>query len=109
MIARSQGSAPADPAAVKSPEVPQELRSAINLVITWVKQVAKDLDLDPSTIATRSDVEMLLAPGPDGPLGTGWRAELVGDPIRDLVSGQAALAFQPGSGLVLEPRGRPVA
>ena len=104
VIAESQGRAPVDATAVKSPDVPQELRSAINLVTTWVKQVARDLDLDPSTIATRGDVEMLLAPGPDGPLGTGWRAELVGDPIRDLVSGRAALAFQPGSGLVLEPR-----
>lgn len=104
VVAGSVGNEPKDAGAVRSPEVPGELRSAIGLVTTWVKQLAKDLDLDPSTIATRSDVEQLLAPGPDGRLGSGWRAELVGDPIRDLVSGQAALAFDRGTGLVLEPR-----
>lgn len=104
MIAASEGAEPADAESLRSPEVPGDLRSAIGLVTTWVKQLAKDLDLDPSTVATRHDVEMLLAPGPDGRLGSGWRAELVGDPIRDLVAGQSALAFQRGSGLVLEPR-----
>jgi ribonuclease D len=104
VIAASEGAEPADAASLRSPEVPGDLRSAIGLVTTWVKQLAKDLDLDPSTVATRHDVEMLLAPGPDGRLGSGWRAELVGDPIRDLVAGQSALAFQRGSGLVLEPR-----
>jgi hypothetical protein len=53
------------------------------------------IDLDPSTIATRGDVEMLLAPGPDGPLGTGWRAG--GRRPHTTGVGRAALAFQPGS------------
>ncbi|MCB1026404.1 MAG: HRDC domain-containing protein [Microthrixaceae bacterium] len=104
VIAESIGQPPEDAASVRSPEVPGELRSAIGLVTTWVKQLARDLDLDPSTVATRADVEQLLAPGPDGRLGGGWRAELVGDPIRDLVAGRAALAFDRGTGLVLEPR-----
>ena len=37
-------------------------------------------------------------------LAAGWRAEAVGDAIRDLVAGEAALAFDGRSGLVLEPR-----
>ena len=37
-------------------------------------------------------------------LAEGWRAEMVGDPIRRLVDGEAALAFDGAGGLVLEPR-----
>ncbi|MEZ5381295.1 MAG: HRDC domain-containing protein [Microthrixaceae bacterium] len=104
VIAGSLGSEPELRPELARADVPSELRPAIGLVTTWIKQLAADLDLDSSTVATRADVECLLAPGPDGPLGSGWRQELVGDPIRDLVAGRAALAFQPGSGLLLEPR-----
>jgi hypothetical protein len=37
-------------------------------------------------------------------LEQGWRSDLLGQPIRDLVEGRAALAFEPGRGLVLEER-----
>ena len=41
---------------------------------------------------------------PGARLADGWRAELVGEPVRRLVQGDAALAFDGKGGLVLEDR-----
>ena len=43
---------------------------------------------------------------PGARLAVGWRAELVGEPIRRLVDGEAALAFDGHGELVLEARSR---
>ena len=89
-------------------ELDRELRPAVALVSAWLSQLSKDLELDTSLLATRTDIEAFLR-GDDGArLAEGWRHRVVGEPIRRLVSGDAALAFERG-GLVLEERsGRPV-
>lgn len=89
---------------VKVDEVPRELRPAVALVSAWVSQLAKNLQLDTTLLATRSDLVALLCGDLDGRLSTGWRAEVVGDEIRRLVSGEAALAFDGRGNLLLEPR-----
>lgn len=95
---------PFDPATVvRQAELPKHLRPAVSLIIAWVTQVARDAKMDPALIATRTDVELLLSDPPSGRLLTGWRADLVGEPVRQLVSGRAALAFEKGN-LLLEPR-----
>ena len=81
--------------------------TAASLVAAWVSQLARDLEIETSLVATRADIESLLAGDPGSRLATGWRAELVGDRIRQLVSGEAALAFDPSGNLVLEDRLRP--
>jgi ribonuclease D len=89
-------------------DVDRELRPAITLVSAWVSQLARDLGIDTSILATRGDLEALLRRDPGARLATGWRAEAVGDAIGNLVSGSAALAFDGRGGLVLEARsGRP--
>jgi ribonuclease D len=85
-------------------ELSREMRPAVGLVSSWVSQLARDEDLDTALLATRSDLEALLRGDPDCRLATGWRAELVGEPIRRLVSGRASLAFDRDGGLVLEDR-----
>ncbi len=85
-------------------ELDRKLRPAVALVSAWVAQLARTHRIDTSLLATRSDIEDLLVDG-SGRLAAGWRAELVGQPIRDLVDGRAALAFD-GDALVLEPRAR---
>src|SRR5690606_187474 len=87
-------------------ELGRELRPAVSLVSSWVSQLARDEDLDTALLATRSDLESLLRGDPESRLATGWRAELVGEPIRKLVSGEASLAFDGEGGLVLESRSR---
>lgn len=83
-------------------ELDRKLRPAVALVSAWVAQLARTHRIDTSLLATRSDIEDLLIDGA-GRLASGWRGDLVGQPIRDLVDGRAALAFE-GEGLVLEPR-----
>ena len=51
-----------------------------------------------------SDINDFLRGSPNSRLATGWRSDLVGEPIKDLVEGRAALAFEK-AGLVLEQRG----
>lgn len=83
-------------------ELDRKLRPAVALVSAWVAQLARTHRIDTSLLATRADIEDLLIAG-SGRLSTGWRADLVGQPVRDLVDGRAALAFD-GDALVLEPR-----
>ncbi len=78
-------------------------RAAASLVTAWVAQRARDLDLDPSILATRSDVEALLE-GKSSRLAEGWRDQIAGGPVRLLAAGQAALAVDPDGRLVLEVR-----
>jgi ribonuclease D len=56
--------------------------------------------LAPELVASRADLEdlvrsLLTGSGDGHPLATGWRAELVGDEIRELVAGRIALATRP--------------
>jgi ribonuclease D len=85
------------------PEVPaggddleRDLRPAVTLVSAWVSQVARDQGIDTALLATRNDLVALLADHPEARLATGWRAELLGDDIRSLVAGTAALTFVRG-------------
>ena len=70
----------------------------------WISQLARDLEIDTALLATRADLEALLRGDEDARLAVGWRAEIVGEPIRKLVSGEAALAFAGQGQLVLEER-----
>jgi hypothetical protein len=67
--------------------------------------LAHDQQLDPALLATRADVEALVRGDDDARLATGWRAQIAGEPITRLISGDAALAFENGS-VVLEERSR---
>ncbi len=57
-------------------------------------------------LATRADVEALVSGDGSSRLAVGWREELVGAPLRRLLAGDAAVAFEPGGRLVLEHRTR---
>jgi ribonuclease D len=85
-------------------EVDRRLRPAVALVQAWVSQLCRELEIETSLVATRSDIEALLAGDPEARLTGGWRAELVGERIRRLVDGEAALAFDGHGNLVLEDR-----
>ena len=65
---------------------------------------ARDLRIDASLLATRGDLASFLAKDPDARLASGWRKDLLGDAIAELVSGTFALAFDGAGGLALERR-----
>jgi ribonuclease D len=85
-------------------ELDRRLRPAVTLVSAWVSQLASDLEIEQALLATRSDLHSFLRGDPDARLAGGWRDELVGAPVRQLVEGQAALAFDGHGGLALERR-----
>lgn len=87
-----------------SDEVNRELRPAVALAAAWVSQLARDERIDAAVLATRADLAAYLRGDPAARLRQGWRAELVGEQIGRLVSGDAALAFDGHGGLVLEAR-----
>ncbi len=95
---------PPSPESLPPPEIDRALRPAIGLVSAWVSQLARDLRFDATLLATRADIEALLRDEPDARLAQGWRAELVGEPIRQLVAGDAAVAFDGNGVLSLEAR-----
>ncbi len=93
------------PRSIKRRDQSRELRPAVALVAAWINQIAHDTHLDPALLATRADVEALLRGDTDARLAFGWRADIAGEPIKRLVSGDAALAFDHGV-VVLEDRSR---
>ncbi len=87
-------------------EARPDLRPAVALVAAWVAQLSRELEIDPALLGTRADIEALVRADPDARLSEGWRADLAGEPIHRLMSGDAALAFDGDGGLVLEERSR---
>jgi len=81
----------------------------VALASAWLSQLSRDLRIDASLLATRSDLSTFLNDDPSARLARGWRHALLGEPIRRLVAGEFALSFDGKGGLTLEERsGRPV-
>ncbi|MCP3934638.1 MAG: hypothetical protein GY708_04615 [Actinomycetia bacterium] len=85
-----------------TPTLERRLRPAVTLVSAWISQLARDSDLDPALLATRSDIIDFLRDEPDASLREGWRQDIVGSRITSLVDGRAALAFDDGALVLVE-------
>ena len=95
--------------AVRRDDVDRDQRPAVALASAWLSQLARELKIDTTLLATRSDLSSFLSDDPSSRLALGWRHALLGDPIRRLVAGDFALAFDGKGGLTLEQRsGKPV-
>jgi ribonuclease D len=82
--------------------------AAVAVCSGLVRQIADDLKFDQSLLATRADIAQLLC-GEPSRLDTGWRRSIVGDPLRRLIGGEVAAAFDERGHLVMEERsGRPI-
>ena len=91
-------------------DVDRDLRAAVTLASAWVSQLGRQEKIDPTLLATRSDLEAFLRDDPGARLGQGWRNQVAGEAVRRLVAGEAALVFNGKGGLSLEERsGRPIA
>lgn len=90
-------------------DVERDQRPAVALVSAWLSQLGRDLRIDPTLLATRSDLAAFLGSDPNARLAAGWRRDLLGEPVRRLLAGEFALAFDGNGGLELERRsGEPV-
>jgi ribonuclease D len=90
----------------QSEPMSKELRPAVTLATAWVAQLSRDEEVDAALLATRTDVVDFLAGKPGARLGQGWRAGLVGAPLRRLANGEASLALDGHGRLLLEERRR---
>lgn len=102
-VRRGQALDPSDVRRPPADELDRSLRPAVALVSAWVAQLAADLEVDAALLATRADVQALLRNDEGARLARGWRKQLVGEPVRRLVDGEASLSFERGR-LVLEER-----
>ncbi|MDQ3176868.1 MAG: HRDC domain-containing protein, partial [Actinomycetota bacterium] len=82
-------------------ELDRSMRPAVTLISAWISQVARDEQLDTELLATRLDIVELLSAPESSRLRAGWRAELLGDGVADLVSGRSGLTFDGAGRLVL--------
>jgi ribonuclease D len=81
----------------------------LELLSAIVKRRATEESLPPSLLAPADDLRRLAIerrkPSEDHPLLTGWRGELLGEPLRAALSGRLAVAWDPKRGqLALVPR-----
>jgi ribonuclease D len=74
-------------------DLDKSLRSAATLVSAWITELARQSELDAGLLGTRKDINELLSGVPAARLRHGWRADIVGRDIEDLVSGHKALTF----------------
>ncbi len=74
-------------------DLDKTMRPAITLVSAWVTELARQSSLDAGLLGTRKDIIDLLSGSPGARMRTGWRADIVGHDIEDLVAGRKALTF----------------
>lgn len=79
-------------------DLDKALRPAITLVSAWVTELARQSEIDSVLLGTRRDIVELLAGDVGARMATGWRADIVGRDIADLVEGRKALTFRPVQG-----------
>ncbi len=94
-----------DPADLRLPPDAAESKAspvAVAVCAGLVRQIADELDFDQGLLATRSDIALLVV-GEESRLDHGWRRDLAGAPIRRLLTGEVAAAFENGK-LVIEAR-----
>jgi ribonuclease D len=84
-------------------ELDRALRPAHSLLSAWLAQRAGELQLDPTLLGTRADLQAYLRGDEDARLRQGWRRELVGGVLEALLAGEVAVAFERGRGLALVP------
>jgi len=89
------------PVAADGDDLDRGMRPAVTLVSAWVSEVARQQRIDVGLLATRHDLVALLRGDREARLASGWRGELLGEGIRRLVAGEAALTFDGHGGLNL--------
>ena len=69
----------------ESDRIDRSLAPAVTVLGAWLAQRASELDLDPALLATRAELTQMLQDRPSR-LATGWRADLVGEPLQRLLA-----------------------
>lgn len=79
-----------------STEIDSRYRAVVPLVLAWIGELARHHEVDPTILATRSDVEEFITGVEACRLRTGWRRDIVGTDLAAILDGSAALRFAAG-------------
>lgn len=82
-------------------EFDRDLRPAATLISAWISEVAARERIETAILGTRADIIDFLRGSPEARLRQGWRNDLVGRDLADLVAGSAGIAFDGAGGLRL--------
>ncbi|HTL85580.1 MAG TPA: ribonuclease D [Acidimicrobiia bacterium] len=94
-VAEGVALAPSDLRLPETGRVDRSLAPAVTVIGAWLAERASELDLDPALLATRAELTQMLQGDPSR-LATGWRADLVGAPLKRLLNGDAVLVLRDG-------------
>ena len=106
-ILRVISDAPKAPAEENPKEVMSknsDSRAAVALVTAYIHQLARDVEVDPSLLGTRNDIEALIGGDINSKLSKGWRGEVVGEVVKNILEGTVSLVFDGQNRILLEPR-----
>ena len=74
-------------------DVDKRLKPAVTLVTAWISELARQQRIDTALLGTRADVDALLRRDPHCRLVHGWRRDIVGGDLEDILAGRAGLSF----------------
>lgn len=86
----------------KSPKLTQQQEAIVDILYAVVRLRAEENAMNPIILATRKDLEMLLAGHPDCVLLHGWRYSMAGRELSEILQGRQALKIQ-GNAVVSLP------
>lgn len=75
----------------------------VNLLQAFVQTRAREADLAPEIVAPRATLKQLAIGGPDAtrpdgaPVLSGWRRDVLGEELQDLLTGRAAITIDPAT------------
>ncbi|GIU83457.1 MAG: ribonuclease D [Acidimicrobiales bacterium] len=82
--------------------LPNHLRPLVPLLSSWLSEVGRRHQIDPTVVGTRDDIEESLSNGfTSGRLTEGWRWDLVGKDLCRIAQGEVGVFHRPGRGLIL--------
>ena len=73
-------------------DVEKWARPALTLITAWIGELSRVHKIDASLLATRSDISAFLKKSPEARLLQGWRAEVVGDDLKQIIAGTVGLS-----------------
>lgn len=82
------------PSTTKPKRLSADQEIMADFLMTQIKLVAKEQSISPANIANRKMIEKLINGETDNPLLTGWRYQLAGKIIQELLSGEVGLSIK---------------
>jgi len=81
LIARGRDQAGGEPAAMTPPRPDPQQQALVTKLMNFTRTQAEELKVSPELLATRRDVEQLVFARRTDRLMTGWRKEIIGEPL----------------------------